>query len=128
MIRDNPAAPVQPPDGAEPGGGRPGNAQPDEAHAPPSIRHVALDGGGEFRIERDGHRIAELTYTVDGDGAMVIQHTHVSNALRGQGIALQLTRAAVEHARRDGLQVVPVCAYARAAIERHHDLQDVLKS
>lgn len=123
MTRNHPAAPDRPRDGIESIGTPSGDAR-----APAPVRHVPLDGGGEFRIEQDGRSVAEATYTIDSDGAMVIRHTHVSDELRGQGVALRLTRAAVDHARRGGMQVVPVCSYARKTIARHEDLQDVLKS
>ena len=91
------------------------------------VRHVERDGGGAFVVERDGERMAELTYVVDHDGSAVLNHTYVSDELRGQGMALQLTMSAVQWARTSGTKVVPMCSFARAVFERHHELADVLR-
>lgn len=89
-------------------------------------RHVVQHDGGAFLVERDGERLAEMTYALDGQGRAVIDHTWVSPVLRGGGTGLALVRAAADWARRDGVRVVPVCSYARAAFARHADLGDVL--
>lgn len=101
--------------------------QKDEASSPTTPpRHVVQDDGGAFLVERAGERLAEMTYAMDGQGRAVIDHTWVSPALRGEGTGLALLRAAVDWARRDGVRVVPVCSFARAAFARHEELADVL--
>ena len=80
---------------------------------------------GAFYIDEDGEWIAELTYVKD-DGTLTIDHTEVSEKLRGEGIGEDLVRAAVEYARENGLKVNPACPYAKKIIEKTPDLQDVL--
>lgn len=92
------------------------------------IRHVEQRGGGAFLMERDGQRIAEMTYAIDENGSAVIDHTHVSPVLRGQGVGMQLVQAAVDWARGAGIKVVPVCSYARAVFERERGFADVLQA
>jgi predicted GNAT family acetyltransferase len=58
-------------------------------------------------------------------GVMSMTHTHVPDALQGRGIAAQLVRAALAHARAQQLKVEPVCSYVRAYMERHPDTQDL---
>ncbi|WP_345781323.1 GNAT family N-acetyltransferase [Pseudoxanthomonas sp.] len=53
------------------------------------------------------------------DGRLLITHTGVPEALRGQGIAAALTHAAMGYARAQGFKVVPACAYAAAFVRRH---------
>ncbi|MDH7452447.1 GNAT family N-acetyltransferase [Luteimonas composti] len=79
--------------------------------------------GQGFHIDLDGHR-AVLDYTL-GDGRMRITHTGVPTELRGRGIAGQLVRAAFDHARAQGLRVVPQCEYAAAWLERHPGYADL---
>jgi predicted GNAT family acetyltransferase len=82
---------------------------------------------GAFYIERDGERIAEQTFSSAPDRKMVlIDHTEVSESLRGQGIARQLTLAAVEWARQNHLKLVPVCPFAKAVFDRDPSIHDVL--
>ncbi|MFN3416969.1 MAG: GNAT family N-acetyltransferase [Caldimonas sp.] len=57
------------------------------------------------------------------DGIMHMTHTGVPLALRGQGIAAQLVRAALDHARAHGFKVNPLCSYVRAYMQRHPETQ-----
>jgi predicted GNAT family acetyltransferase len=75
--------------------------------------------GNRFELTRDGHR-AELVYETDGD-KLVLVHTGVPRALAGQGIGGTLVQAALQHAARNGLTVVPLCPFARRWLERHAD-------
>ncbi|NLW97278.1 GNAT family N-acetyltransferase [Luteimonas wenzhouensis] len=81
---------------------------------PIRIEHLA---GHRFEAALPGGR-AELEYRMSG-GRMVILHTGVPEALRGQGVAGRLVEAALEHARAHGLRVEPRCAYAAGWIRRH---------
>ncbi len=88
----------------------------------PSINHNPANACFETTV--DGHR-AVLEYVLE-DGAMVITHTGVPDAIGGRGIAADLTRAALEHARAAGLKVVPACAYAAAFMQRHSEYTALL--
>jgi uncharacterized protein len=82
---------------------------------------------GAFYIERDGERVAEQTFSRSPDGKIVmIDHTEVSVSLRGQGVAGQLTLAAVEWARKAVVKLVPVCPFARAVFDKDPSIRDVL--
>ena len=63
---------------------------------------------------------AELSYTREPSG-LNITHTYVPDAARGQGVAGRMMRAALEYARKDGLEVVPICSYAAAYLARQKD-------
>jgi predicted GNAT family acetyltransferase len=69
--------------------------------------------------------ISVLDYTLSGT-LMTITHTGVPTALRGRGIAAQLTRFAPGVARDQGWRVRPVCSYADAYIRAHAEYQDLL--
>lgn len=77
-----------------------------------------------FSTTVDGHE-AELDYRLE-DGWMVITHTGVPLSIEGRGIASQMTRAAFEHAREQGWNVRPACAYAAAWAERHPEFNQLL--
>ncbi|HEU4325413.1 MAG TPA: GNAT family N-acetyltransferase [Roseiflexaceae bacterium] len=59
-------------------------------------------------------------------GQIVFTHTEVPESLRGRGVANQLARAALDHARDAGLQVVPRCPFIRAYIQRHPEYQPLV--
>jgi predicted GNAT family acetyltransferase len=77
-----------------------------------------------FGVEVDGHA-CELDYDLR-DGVMSIVHTGVPAAVGGRGIAAALARAALEHARAQGWQVVPLCSYTAGFIQRHPEYSDLV--
>jgi hypothetical protein len=83
-------------------------------HEPAALRWVADVDGGE----------AELAYEAR-DGVLDLQHTLVPHASRGAGVAAALVRAAVDHARAEGVRLVPTCPYVAAWLARHGDARDV---
>lgn len=78
----------------------------------------------QFTVDVDGHR-GNLDYTLR-DGVMTITHTGVPAPIGGRGIAAELTRAALDAARREGWKVMPACAYAAAFFRRHPEFADLL--
>lgn len=91
------------------------------------IQHEERAGGGAFFVEDGGRRLAELTYTRSGPGAVALVHTQVSAALQGRGVARKLVDRAVQWARETGSKLVPVCSYAKTVFDRNPDLHDVLR-
>ncbi|QDA58363.1 GNAT family N-acetyltransferase [Thermomonas aquatica] len=87
------------------------------------IRHDAAHH--RFVTEVDGH-LAYVEY-VPGDNAIAITHTIVPAAIGGRGIAGNLVRAALLHARNEGLKVEPLCSYADAWMRRHPEF-DALRA
>ena len=82
---------------------------------------------GVFFIEKDGNRVAEMTYTMAGKTRMIIDHTGVDDLVRGTGAGKRLVKAGVQYARENSLKVLPLCPFAKAIIGRTTELQDVLK-
>ena len=58
--------------------------------------------------------------------AFVLSHVETPVALRGAGAAGRLMQAIVDHARGEGLKLIPSCSYAVAWFRRHSDSADVL--
>lgn len=81
---------------------------------------------GRYRLVVDGHE-AEMTYSRAGAGLIIIDHTEVPTALRGRKVGERLVRQAVEDARRDRVEIIPLCPFAKAQIGRHPEWQDVLR-
>jgi predicted GNAT family acetyltransferase len=57
---------------------------------------------------------------------MMFTHTAVPHVLRGRGIAAELARVALEHARTHGFKVRPDCSYIESYMQRHRETQDLL--
>jgi predicted GNAT family acetyltransferase len=60
------------------------------------------------------------------DGVMWLTHTETPPAVQGRGLAGQVVRAALDHARVHGLKVRPACSYVRTYLRRHPEVQDLL--
>jgi hypothetical protein len=73
-----------------------------------------------FEIAIDG-QISFLQYERRRN-AIVLVHTEVPPPLRRRGLAGKLAKAALEAARAEGLQVVVLCPFVRAYLEKHPEL------
>jgi predicted GNAT family acetyltransferase len=83
------------------------------------------DGRGGFFVERDGIRLAEMTYARVSDKLVIIDHTLVDDHLRGLGVARRLLDTAVAWARASGTKLAATCPYAKAQFEKDASIQDV---
>jgi uncharacterized protein len=79
---------------------------------------------GRFSAQVHGH-LCVCDYRLR-DGVMFMTHTAVAPELEGQGIASELVRAALAHAREHGLKVRPLCSYVQAYMRRHPEVQALL--
>ncbi len=68
---------------------------------------------------------AHLDYRKSGT-TMVITHTEVPEAMKGQGAGAELARAALQFARDSGLAVDPRCPFVATYIERHPEYADLV--
>ena len=91
-----------------------------------NIQHTSTDTKGEFYIEKDGERIAEMTYSKAGSSRIIIDHTEVFDEGRGKGYGKKLVKHGVQFARDHDLKVLPLCPFAKAIIMKHDELHDVL--
>jgi predicted GNAT family acetyltransferase len=87
-----------------------------------TVRHNAAEN--RFETEVDG-QLSVADYQLRGT-EMIMTHTYVPPVLRGRGIAENLVRAALEHARNERLKVVPACSYVSAYLKRHPEFLPLL--
>ena len=73
----------------------------------------------QFSVSMEGST-AKLEYALDGDRLLLL-HTEVPEAFRGQGVGAQLVEASLARARADHLTIVPWCPYARRWLKEHPD-------
>lgn len=78
-----------------------------------------------FELKSGPGDAAVLSYHSRGD-AMVMDHTFVPVAMRGQGIAAIITHDALLEARRLGWKVIPDCSYVESYIHSNPEFNDVL--
>ena len=90
-----------------------------------NIQHERSGHRGAFFLERDGERLAQMTYTVAGT-RVIIDHTDVDDRLRGTGMGRKLVDAAVQWARKENAKLMPLCPYAKSVFDKTADYADVL--
>ena len=71
----------------------------------------------QFELVVDGFT-AFAAYQRDGN-AIVFTHTEVPPELQGQGVGSALARGALDAARAEGAEVVPLCPFIASYIRRH---------
>lgn len=81
---------------------------------------------GEFYVEIDGKREAEMTYAYAGTDKIIIDHTEVGDSLRGKKVGYKLVEASVKFMRNKNLKVMPLCPFAKAVFDKTLDYADVL--
>jgi len=69
---------------------------------------------------------AAMTYTMAAPDKMIIDHTEVSDALRGKNVGLQLVHFAVGYARTNNIKIIPLCPFARSVFKKKTEFEDVL--
>jgi predicted GNAT family acetyltransferase len=85
--------------------------------------------GGRYLGNIDGvSEPAEMTFSRASPTLIIIDHTHVPDALRGKGAGQALAAHAVEAARAGGWKIIPLCPFMKAQMDRHPDWNDVRQS
>lgn len=88
---------------------------------------VLKKGNNQFYIGEDPNMpLAEITFVHSGANKIIIDHTYVSNAMKGRGIGERLVKQVVEYARQENKKIVPLCSFAKKIITCDADCQDVL--
>ena len=90
------------------------------------IKHKESDRRGMFYMEDKSGITSELTYSIQDNGVMIIDHTETRPELEGQGLASKLVKKIVEHARENNFKIDPLCPFAEVQFDLHKDYRDVL--
>ena len=81
---------------------------------------------GMFFVEVNGNILAEMVYSMPSPEKMIIEHTEVSDELKGKNVGYQLVHTAVEYARTHNIKIVPMCPFANAVFKKKPEYADVL--
>jgi predicted GNAT family acetyltransferase/glutaredoxin len=75
---------------------------------------------------RLGGRLVGLTAYRRRNGHIAFTHTEVDESCEGRGFGSRLAAAALDDARRQGIDVVPLCPFIAHYIERHPDYEQLV--
>lgn len=90
------------------------------------VKHEQYESKGAFVAQDQDKKAGEMTYSKAGDSLIIIDHTEVDPAFGGQGVGKKMVLAAVDFARANGIKVLPLCPFAKAAFDKDTTIQDVL--
>jgi len=86
-----------------------------------------VDAPEESRYElRLQGRLIGLAAYRRRNGRIAFTHTEVDESLEGRGFGSQLAAAALSDARRQGLEVVPLCPFIAHYIEQHPEYAELV--
>jgi hypothetical protein len=89
------------------------------------VLHEKIDEHHIFYIEINNERLAKMFFHMSNDDRMVIEHTEVSEQLKGKGIGKELVDHAVEYARKNNFKIIPLCPFTKSVFERFSGYEDV---
>ena len=88
---------------------------------------IIKQGKRKFYIgENEEDVLAEMTINTDVEDRIIIEHTFVSDTLKGQGIGPMLLNKVVEYARENNKKIVPMCGYANKLVSKTDEYNDVV--
>jgi predicted GNAT family acetyltransferase len=73
----------------------------------------------------DGELAGSILYR-EREDALVLVHTEIGERFEGQGIGSRLVAGTLDDIRARGLQIVPICRFVKAYLERHPEQADLI--
>ena len=81
-----------------------------------------------FELLVDGEPAGLAMYRRRGEDIVVVTHSEVKPAFRGQGVGGQLAHRTLELIRSRGQTVVPICPFFARYVEEHPEYDDIVVS
>ncbi|MGF1637270.1 MAG: GNAT family N-acetyltransferase [Cyclobacteriaceae bacterium] len=91
-----------------------------------NIQHKSTETKGSFYVSENEDTLAEMTYSKAGQHLIIIDHTEVSDQLKGKGAGRKMVEVAVLHARNNQLKILPLCPFAKSVFDKTPEFRDVL--
>jgi len=89
------------------------------------IKQIKDDTKG-FAAMDEGKQAGAIFYTSAGEKKMILDHTEVDDAYRGQSIGKKILMYIVEFARENNIKIIPLCPYAKSVFNKTESIRDVL--
>lgn len=70
---------------------------------------------------------AKMEFSIANPHLIIISHTEVDEAHRGQGVGRRLLDRIVAYARENDIKIMPLCPYAKSVFDKDPSLGDVLR-
>jgi uncharacterized protein len=101
-------------------------SEPTEVSASPDeIEVVDVPEASRYEL-RDGDRTIGVAAYHRRPGRIAFTHTEIDEECVGRGFGSRLAAAALDHARQQEVEVVPLCPFMAGYIDRHPEYEDLL--
>jgi uncharacterized protein len=97
------------------------------AGSPAEAEVVDVPEASRYELRLGGRLIGLAAYR-RRNGRIAFTHTEVDESCEGRGFGSRLAAAALEDARRQGLEVVPLCPFIAHYIDRHSEYEQLVAS
>ena len=88
-----------------------------------------FEEGRIYSTDETGELMAETTYVIKENGEVDIDHTFVSNVLRGQGVAGKMMEVVSDYLREKNMKATASCSYANSWFKKNAEsYSDILSS
>jgi uncharacterized protein len=94
--------------------------------SPADAEVVDVPEKSRYELRLAGHLIGLAAYR-RRDGRIAFTHTEVDESCEGCGFGSRLASAALEDARRQGLDIVPLCPFVAHYVEQHPEYQELVR-
>ena len=98
----------------------------DGTPSPADAEVVDVPEKSRYELRLDGRLIGLAAYR-RRDGRIAFTHTEVDESCEGRGCGSRLAAAALEDARRRGLEIVPLCPFIAHYVEQHPEYQELVR-
>jgi uncharacterized protein len=94
--------------------------------SPADAEVVDVPEASRYELRLGGRLIGLAAYR-RRDGRIAFTHTEVDESCEGRGFGSRLAEAALDDARRQGLEIVPLCPFIAHYVERHPEYQELVR-
>ena len=90
------------------------------------IKQIKDEAKCRFAAMADDKQAGAIFYTSAGKKKMILDHTEVDDAYRGQSIGKKVLMYIVEFARENNIKIIPLCPFAKSVFDKDKSIGDVL--
>jgi hypothetical protein len=90
------------------------------------IKQIKEDTKGYFGAFDNGNEAGRITFTLAGETKMILDHTEVNDAYRGQNIGKRILMEIVSFARVNNIKIIPLCPFAKSVFDKIEAIRDVV--
>jgi predicted GNAT family acetyltransferase len=90
------------------------------------VKQIKDEAKGRFAAMDEDKQAGAIFYTSGGESKIILDHTEVDDAYRGQSIGKKILMNIVEFARKNNIKIIPLCPYAKSVFDKTESIRDVL--